>query len=132
MTANIIQIMKHTVKASVLMVTTDHALYCCVAIIHPARAGDKKTLVCFYTAEQFAASCHPGMKTGPDTTLVVGGVFSTVLFLLILFFDADRAKGRQRRRGIPFYPQCRGWGGLPLQRGNEADCMEMKSGPSAV
>ena len=33
-TANIIQIMKHTVNASVLMMTTDHALYCCVAIHH--------------------------------------------------------------------------------------------------
>jgi hypothetical protein len=31
-TANIIQIMKHTVNASVLMMMTDHALYCCVAI----------------------------------------------------------------------------------------------------
>jgi len=27
-TANIIQIMKHTVKESVLAITTDHALYC--------------------------------------------------------------------------------------------------------
>jgi hypothetical protein len=31
-TANIIQIMKHTVKESVLIPTTDHALNCCVAI----------------------------------------------------------------------------------------------------
>jgi hypothetical protein len=31
-TANIIQIMKQTVKATVLAVTTDHALYCSVAI----------------------------------------------------------------------------------------------------
>jgi hypothetical protein len=32
-TANIIQIIKHTVNAKVLAVTTDQALYCCVAII---------------------------------------------------------------------------------------------------
>jgi len=32
-TANIIQIIKHTVNDNVLMPTTDQALYCCVAII---------------------------------------------------------------------------------------------------
>jgi hypothetical protein len=36
MTANIIQIMKQTVNASVLMMTTDHALYCWVAMTHLA------------------------------------------------------------------------------------------------
>src|SRR5512139_492914 len=36
MTANIIQIMKQTVNASVLMMTTDHALYCWVAMNHLA------------------------------------------------------------------------------------------------
>jgi hypothetical protein len=34
-TANIIQTMKHTVKAVVLAVTTDHALYVCDAIARP-------------------------------------------------------------------------------------------------
>src|SRR5512137_372850 len=34
-TANIIQIMKHTVKDNVLAVTTDQALYCCVAMMPP-------------------------------------------------------------------------------------------------
>jgi len=34
-TANIIQIMKHTVNASVLMITTDQALYFCDATVIP-------------------------------------------------------------------------------------------------
>jgi hypothetical protein len=36
-TANIIQTMKHTVKAVVLAVTTDQPLYVCVAIACPLR-----------------------------------------------------------------------------------------------
>ena len=54
MTANIIQIMKHTVNDSVLMMTTDHALYCCVAIIHPVtRSIQIKRYQCaFYAVEQ--------------------------------------------------------------------------------
>jgi hypothetical protein len=36
-TANIIQTMKHTVKAVVLAVTTDQALYVCEAIAFPLR-----------------------------------------------------------------------------------------------
>jgi hypothetical protein len=35
MTANIIHAMKHTVNATVLMMTTDHALYCWLAMVHP-------------------------------------------------------------------------------------------------
>ena len=38
-TANIIQIMKQTVNAIVLAVTTDHALYCCVAMLYPSLLG---------------------------------------------------------------------------------------------
>jgi hypothetical protein len=35
-TANIIQIMKQTVNAIVLAITTDHALYFCVAMFPPS------------------------------------------------------------------------------------------------
>jgi hypothetical protein len=57
MTANIIQIMKHTVNASVLMMTTDHALYCCVAITHLAvRAGAIKRPWCVFYAMKHAVA----------------------------------------------------------------------------
>jgi hypothetical protein len=66
MTANIIQIMKHTVNASVLMMTTDHALYCCVAMNHlVACTGEIKRPWCvFYAIEYALARGGSGTKTG--------------------------------------------------------------------
>jgi hypothetical protein len=51
MTANIIQIMKHTVKDSVLAITTDHALYCCVAISHSSTLINHQFVPMYYLSE---------------------------------------------------------------------------------
>jgi len=53
MTANIIQIMKHTVKDSVLAITTDHALYCCVAISHSSTLINHHQFVLMYYLSEF-------------------------------------------------------------------------------
>jgi hypothetical protein len=59
----------------------------------------------FYAVEQTVARGVIGQESGPNTSLGIGMVFANALFFIVFCSVKKLTESRQRRRGIPFYPQ---------------------------
>jgi hypothetical protein len=59
----------------------------------------------FYAVELTVARGLIGQESGPNTSLEIGMVFTNALFFIVFCGLKRLTESRERRRGIPFYPQ---------------------------